>query len=269
MKLSEIDKVVEVPSDKDDKGPYRIEFAPEPFLVLVAGQKAESAMAKFDHANIVAKMNHVHSFKHYRRGGSKFWTEKAGVDFYFAIPKDRIELVMERGYSYVKVLIGGKKFSLNVSGGGGKTWTDYVGTICHVSVGHSRSDLKVLAENAYSPKECWEKGIRFDLKKPDEHEERRFRYLVAKKSLPKVLEQGSKVVLYNCTYHGKKEGVTVEERMGYVRKRQAYRCKDEYGYGVRVKFSQIDWLKTAEVNGIEITVPEAFNRVGVFKEREK
>ena len=55
--------------------------------------------------------------------------EKAGIDLYFMVPLENIELIPEKGYSYIRVAIGGSKFILNVSGGtSGDGWTDFCST---------------------------------------------------------------------------------------------------------------------------------------------
>ena len=99
------------------EGGYRVELPPGNHLIVVAGANMGEPAYDFDHPNIAAKKSELFEFKHYRKSGSKFWTSKAGISFYLVIPKAQIELLPEKGYSYVPVLIHGRKCRLNVSGG--------------------------------------------------------------------------------------------------------------------------------------------------------
>ena len=98
---------------------YQVELPPGNHLTVIAGAYLGEPAYDFDHPNVAAKKSDVFEFKHYRKGGSKFWTAKAGISFYFVIPKGQIELLPEKGYSYVPVLIHGRRCVLNVSGGTG------------------------------------------------------------------------------------------------------------------------------------------------------
>ena len=89
-------------------GGYRVLIETGDHLILVAGATYGTPAASFQHPNLVARKCEVHEFKHYRQAGSKFWTARPGVNFYLVIPKDRIEMVPERGYSYVPVKINGQ-----------------------------------------------------------------------------------------------------------------------------------------------------------------
>ena len=80
---------------------YQVELPPGDHLIVVAGAHLGKPAYDFDHPNIAAKKSELFEFKHYRKGGSKFWTSKAGISFYFVIPKAQIELLPEKGYSYV------------------------------------------------------------------------------------------------------------------------------------------------------------------------
>ena len=76
---------------------YQVELPPGDHLIVVAGAHLGEAGHDFDHPNIAAKKSELFEFKHYRKGGSKFWTSKAGISFYFVIPKAQIELLPEKG----------------------------------------------------------------------------------------------------------------------------------------------------------------------------
>ena len=108
---------------------YQVELPPGDHLIVVAGVFCGEPGYGFDYPNIAAKKSCIHEFKHYRQSGSRFWTSRAGMDFYFAIPKPHIELLPDKGYSYVPAIIGGHKCRFNVSGGTINGWT---GTSCAV-----------------------------------------------------------------------------------------------------------------------------------------
>lgn len=269
IKLSELrGNIFEMSAEDtiDKNRVYTITFPKEDYLIVVAGTEVGTAGVNFEHKNVLAKRNRVHEFKHYRAAGSKFWTSKAGVDFYFAIPKGKIELIAERCYSYVKILIGGQKYTLSVSGGTGKEgWVDWVNQFCSICAGHNLKSLKVLAENALSVEECRAKGILFDLPKMRDDEIQRFKRLVTEKEIWGNLKAGQKVSLITgCSFFGE-EIVEVIERPSSS-KRMYLCCDIANGQKVRVRFTQIDWLKTAELNKIEVEIPEEYNRLGKFVE---
>ena len=143
---------------------YEVELPPGDHLIVVAGAHMGEPAYDFDGPNLAAKKSEIFEFKHYRRSGSKFWTSRAGISFYFVLPKSQIELVAEKGYSYVPVLIQGRKCHLNVSGGGGSGgWTDYVRRVAHIGCGWSLSALRQLAAIAVSPGECRREGVTLEI----------------------------------------------------------------------------------------------------------
>ena len=266
-------------------GGYRVLIDPGDHLVLVAGATYGKPAAKFQHPNVVARKCEVHEFKHYRNAGSKFWTVRPGVNFYLVIPKDRIEMIPERGYSYVPVKINGQKLVLNVSGGGSfgyPGWTDWVHRVVHTSVGFPKKTLKLLADVALSPDECKARGITFPLVGPDDNDKTRFIRLAAEKDVKPTVKAGSKIVVdtHACTWDSEVSPVVAvvarcegrTYRRGnagpdgtFVMKptlRQTVVATDGTGHQWRIKFSQIDWVKTAEANGIPLANPDAVNHIG-------
>lgn len=195
----------------------------------------------------------VHSFKHYSRTKGKWWTEKPGIDLLFAIPKERIYMVEERGYSYVPIQIGDKDFRLNVSGGtSNDIWTDYVIHGCSIGVFQTKNGLETLAENAIIPDDL-------DLgpqRVMDEREQERFRELCAYYDTKRKIGPGDKVVLTkNCSIGSTKFDGTLEIEKKPKRK-QFYFCKMDkrtpYHDRFRVKYNHIDWVETAKLNGISL-----------------
>lgn len=88
---------------------YEIRLPPGDHLILVAGAYLGEAGYDFDHPGVAAKRSELFEFKHSCRNGRKFWTSKAGLNFYFVVPKAHIELLGEKGYSDVPVRIAGRK----------------------------------------------------------------------------------------------------------------------------------------------------------------
>ncbi len=272
--------------DTDDGG-YRVLIESGDHLILVAGATYGKPAAKFQHPNVVARKCEVHEFKHYRKAGSKFWTARPGVNFYLVVPKDQIEMIPEKGYSYVPVKINGQKLVLNVSGGGSFDhggWTDWVHRVVHTSVGFSKRTLKALADVAFSPDECKAMGLSFPLVGLDDAEKQRFIRLAAEKDAKPTIKAGSKIVVDTnaCTWDSEVSPVVtvVARATGHTYRRgktqadgtffltptdtlqQKVLATDDRGHQWRIKFSQVDWRKTAEANRIPLANPDAVNLIG-------
>lgn len=143
MKLSEVGERYEIDSE------YRVVFPNTNHLVLMAGALYPNNAIHFDHPNIAAKCNDIFETKSTWKSGRKKWFSHAGVAFYFVIPKTNIELIHEKGYSWVPVSINGMKLHLNVSGGTiGGGWTDIVREFSCTSIDLNKKQLKTLAEAA-------------------------------------------------------------------------------------------------------------------------
>ena len=113
------------------------------------GGGIHKAISKFTHPNIIHSRKEVYELKHYRQGGSKFWTSQAGVSHYLIIPTDKIYILPEKGYSWIPAEINGVKVHFNVSGGGGSEgWTDYLGGFTSTSINHKVADIKKIAQVA-------------------------------------------------------------------------------------------------------------------------
>lgn len=249
--------------DDTPKEQYQLNIEQGENQIVVMGFKANKPASKFTHPNISATVKRVHEFKHYRRN-SKFWTAHAGIDHYLVIPRNKILILPEKGYSYVKAEINGVKVSFNVSGGTINGWTDMLGVKSHISVNHKLSDLKKLAEVAIPQ-------TLTDIKQPDEYEVKRWNKLVAdsnpniKEVIAKLIEEDKK------PYIRLVEGLTIKSGYGTgVRRRYKKEKIDEThwnlnengalkkiigifdGMRYNVKLSQIDWAETAKANGLEV-----------------
>ena len=267
----------------DNKGEqYNIEVPAGDVLILRVGQNYGSAGSRFSHSNIAAKKEQVFGFKHYRKNGGKFWTYKAGIEFFFVIPKTKIDVLEEVAYSYPKVEIGGEIIALSVSGGTMNGWTDWITPICSTLVGFSQKKMKAIADNALSPKECKEQGYVFDIHEKDSYSNEDFQALCAKKDVQAFWKKnliGTKIHLAHGYSYGGETGpflivgnykqslrVLAEKHYrGYVevgRDFPSYLC-------CRVKRSQIDYVKTAEDNGIPLQERKVTNYVGdVIREED-
>ncbi len=243
---------------------YQVELPPGNHLTVVAGAHLGEPAYDFDHPNVAAKKSAVFEFKHYRSGGGKFWTAKAGIGFYFVIPKAQIELLPEKGYSYVPVLIHGRRCVLNVSGGTGNGgWTDYVRPVAHVGCGWTIAALKALAAVALSPPECLSEGITLDLEGLEDYQHQRFVQISAAVTMRTSLKPGNQVLLKEgWSYAGSQGPLEIQSRP--PRKRY-FVCK-AHPMGVRVQYTAIDWIKTAEINGTAVPDPVLLSRIGTVLE---
>lgn len=234
------------------------------YLIVVAGSFFGSAGAKFSHSNIVAKQNRLHDFKHYRKSGSKFWTSRAGIDFYFVIPKSKIYLLNEAGYSYVKVQINGEKWSFNVSGGTGDgCWTDWVRRETHVGCGCTQKSLRLLAEVALSPEECKARGITLDMRDMTDREASGFVERATESLIRNKLNVGHKIVLSDCTIHDGKGPFEIESRgKNYTGRQLGKWIVISGGYRCRVSPKNIDWTETAKASDLEVAEPYSINYIG-------
>jgi len=213
---------------------------------------------------VAARASRVFELKHYRQGGGKFWTARAGIDFYFVIPKSAIELIEEHGYSYPKILIGGEKYTLSVSGGTFPTgsWTDHVHQGAHIGIKCTLRVLKRLAEYAISPELCEAKNIRLDIQDTNENTGERFIELATKKDMQKAIEVGSKIMLgHGCYWRtpGNKGPFPVISKR---KKKRTFTCERDDGGYISISYKNIDWTETARANGIELAEPFTMNRIG-------
>jgi hypothetical protein len=248
---------------KDD-GLYRILFPDGEALLVVAGATYGEPGSRFDHPNVLVKKYEVQEFKHYCRSGRKFWTARPGVEFWFLLHKQVIQLVPEAGYSYVKILVAGKPFTLSVSGGTGSlggdfppgiTWTDWVSQGSSICVGHSLRSLKHLASVALSPEVAAASGLRHTIR--EESNPEYFTRLAAEKDTLPVLKPGCKIVLGKSYQMGGSQGPFELKELN--RKHRRLLCTD--GYPFRVKYTQVDWIKTAQADGVALVEPITMSRI--------
>jgi len=250
---------------------YQVEIEPGDYLVIRAGASVGKPSARFGHPNVAASGRSVHEFRHYRQGG-KFWTARAGVDFYFVVPRTAIKMLPEKGHSYVPAEINGVRVRFNVSGGTANGWTDWLHTCTEISVNHPVRDLKKIAEVSVrnSP---FEPVV---VKPLEEGEDRRWRQIAARLSsgliekIAKMAEEGKSPVVKFLSGYKVSEGrlVEVERRAKKIMLPHGDEClkkwrveytgavkhlilniEGEWGR-VRAKMGQVDWDATAAANGL-------------------
>jgi hypothetical protein len=239
---------------------YEVRLPPGNHLIVVAGAHLGESGYDFDHPNIAAKKSELFEFKHYRQGGSKFWTSKVGIGFYFSIPKAQIELLPEKGYSYVPVLIQGRKCHLNVSGETGDNgWTDCVHQGVDVGCGWPVSALRSLATIALSPNECRAQGITLVIEPLKDYQRAGFVETVAAVAMRPRLGASSQVFLCDGWSYMDSQGPFVVESRPSRKRHFICACGTAR---IRVQYAAIDWTKTAEINGVSVPGPVFVNRIG-------
>lgn len=241
---------------------YQVQIDEGEFLIVKAGAISGKPAMGFAHPNVSGYNTSIFNFKHYRHGGGKYWTQKAGKEFVFVIPKSAITMLPEKGWSYVPAMINGVKVKFNVSGGSFNGWTDFLGKEVSISVNHGIRDLKKIAEaSLYKPELV-------NLKPLSPEDSRVWEQLVAAgnkeliEGLAKMLEQGNSPLICLKAGFVEKQGrlTGVNRRKKLVR--SEYGTRYEYTGAVksclvntsgsavyRVKTNQIDWASTASMNG--------------------
>jgi len=220
------------------------------FLLLCVPEDYGHRSKVFTHPKLVDTRWTLNEYKHDMVYGKK-WTRHAGRIYMFLMPLTAMEydIPKEPGYSYIKVKINGAKITLSTSGGSSSgTWTDYTGFSVKTSVNPKHSTLKKIADVAEDPKVFEDMGLELS---ESMHDADSIRFYVAEFEVRKALASGLKICLDRfLSFNGDH---TPRAIRSVNRKRRSVIVEGAWG-GVRVKYSQIDWLKTAETN--EIKLPE-------------
>ena len=64
-----------------------------------------------------------------------------------------------------------------------------------------------------------------------------------------MTKEGDKIFLWGCSYNGSEGPFDVIER---PKNKRYFRCVSSHYEYVRIKYSQIDWIKTAESNNVAL-----------------
>lgn len=256
MTLAEVGTRFTMQEDKH-KGPYYILFPPGDNLVLIALTPYEERFIAWDHPNLAAKLPLAFEQKHYRRGGSKFWSTHVGIDHFFVVPKTNIELIEKPGLSYVYIRVGKLDYIMNVSGGGSGAWTDWVSHSVHLVKYQPVRSLKNLAENAVPAAQCRNLGIIEDIEKEAWRDPVMFER-IALQEIPRQLGIDSVIIANRKPY----------AVVNINHKRRLMVGKNDQGHW-RIRYSDIEWFKTAQANNIVLPQCAAFNRTGTILERNE
>ena len=228
-------------------GKYCVTLEDKPFLLLRFPFTLDCAGSRLTHPNLIAKSTSKQEYKHYRTGGSKFWSARPGVDVYLAVDKRHIRLVAVEGGSYPKLRIGNTEITISV-GGGGSPWTDYIRSTATVLTNVKVAVLQEVARMAMTPQQAAEAGV---VVPPQCCEDPRFlANALARMDAAKRLAPGHKVILQaNFSFRDARELAFVN----WVNGQRMICSKD--GTNVSVSLCRIDWVKTAETNNISVRRP--------------
>ena len=227
---------------------YHVHLPEGDHIVIVCGTKVGTAGSRFEHPNIAAKQSVVHELKHYHPIRGKYWTHRAGIDFYFVVPKDKIYLIKEKGHSYVPVMINEQKMTFSVSGGGCQDWNDYVQSNVYTYCNCNQKLLKTLAKVAVAPEEC-EGLVQLRFREMDDN----FRYIqkATQYAISTKLDVGHKLVMRSGL--AVKGMLTIEHKVRHNGRWIAD--------GWRIKLDHVDWEQTALANNWTPEEPVHDNRI--------
>jgi len=228
---------------------YTIKLPTERFILVRVPVLRNSACANFDHDNICLVNKRVMGFKHWNSKRGKYWTYKAGLEFFFYIHRSDINInTEESGHSYIHTIINGMPFVFTVSGGSSANgWTDVISQGVSTLIITRVKDLKVLAEIAWPEKDISPKSremissfeTRLDSATQIEYQE-----LCDKPICQKNLKEGCKLVLKSHFLIGGSNGPFVINR----KTKRSFICLNGIG-ATKVSYKHIDWIETAKENG--------------------
>lgn len=231
---------------------YVIEFEPEDYITIVLGQTIDRPAARFQHTNLVAAQPKVFYFKHYLASGRKRWTNKVGIELYFVVPKSQILVVGKEGHSYPEVVIGGETIRLNVSGGGGDPWVDWIRCVSHACINYPVKVLRAVGQAALPIPECQRRGITLAIEPNDSGEIQIITEAAARQEAKDKLKPGMHLVL--------QDGCEPSEAI--LESRHARGVIGRSGHArFRIANSQIFWANTTRKNGINFTMPQPVNHL--------
>lgn len=236
---------------------YHVELPDTDHLVIVAGANYPAAATRYDHPNVAARQDKVFFTRAYWPDGRKKWFQHAGRDYYFVVPRSKIGLVFEKGYSYVPVVINGQTFRLNVSGGTFNGWTDFVRQQAHVGIDFTKKTLDLLAQVAMPTVEA--KGnVPLELVALSDGDAASFVELVAGHVCRSRLTEGHKLFLHEgWSYDGSRGPFVVTSK---PKARRYYVARGHSTF--RAAYTSIDWTDTAAANGFVVDGPAVENRIG-------
>lgn len=237
---------------------YDVVVETSPCIVLRMGfGLAKQAQLDFRHSNMLARQWVIHDFRHDRRDGHKSWSTRAGLDIYFAVHKTAIQLVKYNGLSYPVVKIGGELFTLNVSGGGGGIWTDWIRNTASTCVDLPMKKLKVVAAQSLPVAEAVDLGVKLEFEPLSDAHLAKLNDDLARQCLGD-LKPGMQLCLASgYTANGGETTLTILYRSG-----QNFIAEGASRLRTRVPLRCVGWAATAAANKLVTISSDAFNRVG-------
>jgi hypothetical protein len=242
---------------------YVVKLPGTDYITLVVPVDVMSPAAKATYPNVIARLGVVHDYKRCRKNGSKRWTRHAGVDLYFVIPTDRIDMVPKKGHSYVPVIVNGQEFVLSVTSIGVATGcTDFVGRLAATTAGMSKTMIKKIQEVALSPETL--RAIGFVLPTGSliyENQIPMWREMVARKMM-KVQKDTFLCPHKWTSWAGSKYDVVSVQEKSTSGGWDVALDGSIYSRG-RILAKHVDWLATAEKNGHVVPQPDTWTALGV------
>jgi hypothetical protein len=178
------------------------------------------------------------------------------------VPRNKISLVLEKGYSYVPVIINGQTFRLNVTGGTFDGWTDFVHQRTHIGIDATVKVLNLLAAVAVPPADA---NVPLELERLSDSDAANFVELVAGHLCRSRLQEGHRLVLCDgWTYDGSRGPFSVASK---PKGRQCYVATTGHR-SFRATYKAIDWTQTAAENGFVIEGPTEENRIGPITDQD-
>ena len=228
-------------------GNYFVTLEDKPFLLLRFPFTLDCAGSRFTHPKLLAKGASKQEYKHYRSGGSKFWSARPGVDLYLAVDKRHIRLVAEEAGSYPRLRIGNTEITTSV-GGGGSPWTDNIRSTVTVLTNVKLAVLQEVARMAMTAEQAAKAGV--VAQTPSCNDTPFLANALARMDAAKRLAPGHKVILRDgFSFRDSQELAFVH----WVNGQRMICSKD--GMHVSVSLCRIDWVKTAALNSISVREP--------------
>lgn len=241
---------------------YYVQIANNTHFILVSTGLYPEPSSRFVHPNMVAWQNESFETKTSWPSGRKKWFSHAGRAMYFVVPRERIGLIYEPGYSWVPVEINGCKFHLNVSGGTyRKGWGDWVNRqTVHVEAALPIKKLKLLADAALPINEARE-VVSMDLMEVSPESARTFTNIVAGQVCRAKLRKDHILVPQaGCSWHQQPSQFIFDEKG----RGHSYLCRGSDNGMVRYRMTHndIDWLLTAQANQFDFPTLGQENNIG-------
>jgi hypothetical protein len=228
-------------------GEYCVKLDEKPYMLFRFTFTLDRAGSGLKHPNVLGRLPCTLEFKHYRNGGSKFWSSRPGVDIYVAVDKMHVRLVLEKTWSYPKLRIGNAEFTTSV-GGGGSPWAELLSSPVSTFTNIKLATLLEICRLAMTPQQAKAAGVALPAVETDNTAF--LANALARMGSSKRLAPGNKVILLpDFSFRNSQEVDFVSWRNG-----QKMVCSRE-GFSIWISLCRIDWVKTAQANNISVRTP--------------